>query len=474
MASLVNAPDDISEPPNVTQDVDMDDNRSQTSSTHGPKEEEEEGMDADEGLFGDDEEVEYVKHDHESGRASASPSAGDEDTDGLTIEQRLEKQRLEYAEDDDEEPNQLAQQQPLLEAAVSVPNIPVPKPSDGQHWILRLPNFLKIDAKPFNPDTYEGPEEELAKGSRDRDMLVKLRVENTVRWRWTKDAEDRDVRQSNARVIRWSDGTSSLRLGKEYFDMSSVSEAASGSKPHALTYLVAQHKSAGIMQAEAAIAGHISLRPTDMASETHRLLARAVGQKHSKTSRLRLAQSNMDADHALKEQTKATKRPRRSRADGESAPRRRRQPRRQMDDMYSDDDEEDDAAAYGGSDDDHRSRKRGAPEEHGRGGEYQTDDFVVADESDEDADASHGRKKRSRRDKGDDDPDDLDLLEAKAEAASRQAKKTADQEGDEDAEGEDEDANMDIESEEEDEVRVRRHGGGRKTRRVFDDDEEDE
>ena len=62
-----------------------------------------------------------------------------------------------------------------------------------QHWILRLPNFLKIDAKPFNPDTYEGPEEELAKGSRESDMLVKLRVENTVRWRWTKDAEGRDV-----------------------------------------------------------------------------------------------------------------------------------------------------------------------------------------------------------------------------------------------------------------------------------------
>ena len=63
---------------------------------------------------------------------SASPSAGDEDAGGLTLEQRLEKQRLEYAEDDDEEPNQLAQQQPLLEAAVSVPNIPAPKPSDGQ------------------------------------------------------------------------------------------------------------------------------------------------------------------------------------------------------------------------------------------------------------------------------------------------------------------------------------------------------
>ena len=49
-----------------SQDVEMDDNRSELSSTNGgpkPNAEEDEAMDADGGLFGDDEEVEYVKHD---------------------------------------------------------------------------------------------------------------------------------------------------------------------------------------------------------------------------------------------------------------------------------------------------------------------------------------------------------------------------------------------------------------------------
>ena len=43
---------------------------------------------------------------------------------------------------------------------------------------------------------------------------MKLKVENTIRWRTLKDADGNDlkdefgkpVRESNARVVRWSDG----------------------------------------------------------------------------------------------------------------------------------------------------------------------------------------------------------------------------------------------------------------------------
>jgi Leo1-like protein len=58
-----------------------------------------------------------------------------------------------------------------------------------------MPNFVKVDSKPFHPDTYVGPEheEDFLGGTHERDMGIKLRVENTVRWRWTKDKDDRDV-----------------------------------------------------------------------------------------------------------------------------------------------------------------------------------------------------------------------------------------------------------------------------------------
>lgn len=45
-----------------------------------------------------------------------------------------------------------------------------------------------------------------------------LQVENTIRWRYRKDEEGNEIKESNARVVRWSDGTTSLLLG-EVFDV---------------------------------------------------------------------------------------------------------------------------------------------------------------------------------------------------------------------------------------------------------------
>jgi RNA polymerase-associated protein LEO1 len=123
---------------------------------------------------------------------------------------------LEYEEED--EPNALIEHR--LEASVSIPNIPLPKSSDGQvcslqprayespltlipfsqHWVIRMPNFVKVDSKPFHPDTYIGPEHEddFLGGTHERDMGIKLRVENTVRWRWTKDKDDQEVSPLNS------------------------------------------------------------------------------------------------------------------------------------------------------------------------------------------------------------------------------------------------------------------------------------
>jgi hypothetical protein len=58
-----------------------------------------------------------------------------------------------------------------------------------------MPNFVKVDSKPFHPDSYIGPEheEDFSGGAHERDMDIKLRVENTVRWRWIKGKEGQDV-----------------------------------------------------------------------------------------------------------------------------------------------------------------------------------------------------------------------------------------------------------------------------------------
>lgn len=314
----------------------------------------------------------------------------------------------------------------------------------------------------------------------------------------------------------------SLRLGKEYFDMSQVidnsaasvrhtlgasqsqsqlsqSQSQSPTKPartaksQGLTYLVAQHKRAEILQAEAIITGYMSLRPTDMQSETHRLLVRAVGQK-SKTARMRLADDpQMDPEKEKQELMKAaSKKPRKSRADRGDPDdrmgqrRKRAAPRRRAgDDMWSDDDEEEAEFELSESEGESSPRKRraGAPEEGRRGGEYQEDDFLVADSEEEggggSTDGGAARKKKRRKEDLDSE-DELERLESKISQQEERRKQAQQKQeaGDEarNAEEEKEDADMEVESEEEEDIRIRtaRRGPRNAARRAFSDEEEEE
>ncbi|KAK7056231.1 Paf1 complex component [Paramarasmius palmivorus] len=399
-----------------------------------------------------------------------------------------QRRALEYGED--EEPADVAVE--VKEADVSFPNLPVPTSSNGESWVIRMPNFVKVDSKPFHPDTYIGPEQEdeeaqPAETLREKSMIVKLNVENTVRWRWVKDQSGADKRESNSRIIRWSDGTLSLRLGKELFDITQSIDTAGGvprnigptasqsqqtdnplRKPQGLTYLVAQHKRSQVLQAEAVITGQMTLRPTGMQSETHRMLVRAVGQKHNKVARLRMAPDpQVDPEREKMELMKldAKKSKRKSSVDSGFA-RKRRAPFRRAEPDYDDDDE--DVFRQSDEDDDGKgsSAAKGKRKRDEEKSGYQEDDFLVADDSDDDAEYTSNRK---RRDEEEEDP--LDKLDAKIQRAEKG--KRAD--SDEDAEGED--VGMDVESEEEEEHRVRKAGGAGSRRRqqpLYDDDDEDE
>lgn len=61
-----------------------------------------------------------------------------------------------------------------------------------------MPNFVKLDPKPFHPDSYVGPEQvdeeaHQADTLREKSMSIKLEVENTIRWKWVKDAQGQNV-----------------------------------------------------------------------------------------------------------------------------------------------------------------------------------------------------------------------------------------------------------------------------------------
>ncbi|KAL6304513.1 Leo1-like protein-domain-containing protein [Sparassis latifolia] len=478
-------------------------------------------------LFGEDAEPVLTKTEDSATPASSEPI---DNADRLSSPERKHREAMEYAEGD--EPEHVVEQ--VLEADAAIPNIPVPRSSDGNFWVIRMPNFVKVDSKPFHSDTYLGPEQEdeeaqLPETLREKSMSIKLKVENTIRWRWVKDENDGDRRQSNSRVVRWSDGSLSLQLGKELFDitqtidtsgavprqaiggsqpqlpsqsvppLSQQSQSASGpAKSQGLTYLVAQHKRAEILQCEALVTGYMSLRPTGMQSETHRMLVRAVGQKHNKVARLRMAPDpTVDPEREKMELLKiASRKPKKARGedDGLGGTRRRRanySRKRTGDDMWSDDEEE---AVFGGaSDEDYdggataskAKRSKMSSQESKKGpGEYQTDDFLVADSEEEGGDSDGGRRKRTRsrtqhHEEG--RKDDLERLEAKIDRQEMEKKRRREASDNTIMPGVSEldtgEAMMDVESEEEDaEFTVRRTRsvpGARKRRAIEIGDEEE-
>lgn len=87
---------------------------------------------------------------------------------------------------------------------------------DESNMILKMPKFVQIQTAPFSKETFD-PESERAQYSTATSML---------RWRYKRDAAgeiERDangvpVRESNSRLVKYSDGSFQLIVGEEIFD----------------------------------------------------------------------------------------------------------------------------------------------------------------------------------------------------------------------------------------------------------------
>lgn len=92
---------------------------------------------------------------------------------------------------------------------------------DNIHFV-RFPNFLSVEPRPFDAEFYEDEAEEDDELDEEGRTRLKLKVENTIRWRKIADASGNETTQSNARIVKWSDGTQSLIVGNEKFDMNTM------------------------------------------------------------------------------------------------------------------------------------------------------------------------------------------------------------------------------------------------------------
>ena len=368
---------------------------------------------------------------------------------------------------------------------------------------------MNIDHRPYDPNHYREtlPDETIdGKANPVAARSKMLSIKNTIRWKWVSGLDGQpvsrtcqgrvmlsrysQVRKSNARLLRWSDGSMSFQLGSDLYDVATSSgttmarpkdletkpdlpssqQQPPSTAPPSVSFLCVAHRGEQVLETEAAIAGQLSLVPTTKANKTHMELVKQVGQQHVRHSRMKILEDVHDADEVkrmLRQAEGRLSKPKVRRSVNPATPKRPARKRR-----FSDE-----------SDLDREDNRPSGP------GEYDEDDgFVVADDDDEEQESEEenedeaawgskpkakkgkkGRSSKGRKRKGSESLDEMEIAERKITAMERnkRAKKAKagpqksreyidseeeDEDEDLDAMGEpdeDEEADMDVDEEDE-------------------------
>lgn len=138
-----------------------------------------------------------------------------------------------------------------------------------------MPPFLGLDRRNFNPDTYQPPKEPHDNTENpDGKFSPFSTAASTVSWR--HDPQDPTKLQSNARIVRWSDGSLTLQLASSPKDQYRISTTAlrqtygKKNKPSsdydpnrdAHYYLGAPHTSSSLLQIVAPVSAAMRILPT--------------------------------------------------------------------------------------------------------------------------------------------------------------------------------------------------------------------
>lgn len=215
--------------------------------------------------------------------------------------------RSSDSDDDAMLDDQLTQQEaaPLkkqrVDLDIKLPRIPSLHEQSDTRLLCKVPNFLHIEHRPFDPATFQH-EVDGDEKAYEETGTVKLRVENALRWRFHPDSQDRSrtaPMQTNVRMLKWSDGTESLAVGGEIFDI------AYKSLLDEKQYLVMETASGTEWVCQGKLDQGISLRPATLKSITHKKLTATMLNAHAKkVNRIKMVHRLHNPEQAKKEAEK--------------------------------------------------------------------------------------------------------------------------------------------------------------------------
>lgn len=207
---------------------------------------------------------------------------GEEDVDAERVRDAHQAMREEsYAQDvedlvEADEPEEA----PEIRTEADIPRLVADLGSEL--YFVKFPNFLSVDTHPYNPEWYEDEIDEDEMQDEEGKGRLKLKVENTIRWRTVIDPRTlNETKESNARVVKWSDGSTSLHLGSEIFDIHK-NQMEKGENNHLFV-----RQGLGL-HGQAVFKTKLSFRPHSTDSFTHRKMTLSLADKSQKTHKIRV------------------------------------------------------------------------------------------------------------------------------------------------------------------------------------------
>ncbi|CAH1442951.1 unnamed protein product [Lactuca virosa] len=172
-----------------------------------------------------------------------------------------------------------------------------PPPSHPEKMnMIKVSNIMGIDPKPFDPKTFV---EEDAFVADESGHTKRIRLENNiVRYRAVRNPDGTKSYESNARFIRWSDGSLQLQIGNEVLDIS-VQDAQ-----HDQAHLFLRHEK-GILQSQGRVLRKMRFMPSSLSSNSHRLLTALVDSRHKKVFRVKNCVTAIDPEREKEQKEKA-------------------------------------------------------------------------------------------------------------------------------------------------------------------------
>lgn len=156
-----------------------------------------------------------------------------------------------------------------------------PAPSGDRPFMsLRLPNVLSVEKSAFNPRNIS---QALLEGYREVTTMQGNTVarlvtpENCIRWRFKKgpdgqnltDEDGRPQYESNSRVVEWEDGSKTLHVGAEVYNLSDIPDRV----------LLFEENSQDVQVCHGLVKHRLIATPRNLNSDTHERLKQAQYKK---------------------------------------------------------------------------------------------------------------------------------------------------------------------------------------------------